>query len=218
MGPPDDDAWTMSGDAAAAVPDVEGLRYIPEVISPEDEASLVSGIETLELHPFVFRGIEARRRIAAFGVGYSFDRRALTEAPPVPPVLQPLAERVAHLAGIAVTSLAEALVTDYPIGAGIGWHRDAPPFDVIVGVSLLSPCLLRLRRYVAAGQSRRGQPRPVALRVAPRSAYVLAGRARTDWEHSIDAAITRRVSITFRTLRRSRHVGAASGERAASDH
>ena len=195
-------ALTEPGEQALLA--VPGFRYTPDVITTDEEQALLAQVEHLELRPFVFHGIEARRRVAAFGLGYSFGRRALTEAPPLPDFLVPLAERVAPLAGIAASLLTEALVTDYPVGAGIGWHRDAPPFDVIIGVSLLSPCTFRLRPYLPSGTARRGQPRPLRLELAPRSAYVMAGSARTDWEHSIPDAIMRRVSITFRSMRRGR--------------
>jgi len=185
-----------------AVPDVPGFVYRPDVITVEEESALLDEVTALAFRPFMFRGIEARRRVAAFGVGYSFDRQALTEAPPLPAFLLPLAARVAPLGGVAVGDIAEALVTDYSPGAGIGWHRDAPPFDVIIGVSLLAPCLFRLRPYVPPGRSRRGQGKPLSLTVAARSAYVLSGSARSDWEHHIPQGVTRRVSITFRTLRR----------------
>lgn len=196
--------FELTATGEAAVPDVPGFRYTPEVITATEEDALLEQVAQLELRPFVFHGIEARRRVAAFGLGYSFDRQTLTDAPPLPDFLVPLAERVAPLAGIAPALLTEALVTEYPVGAGIGWHRDAPPFDVIIGVSLLSPCTFRLRPYLPTGTARRGQPRPLRLELAPRSAYVLAGSARTDWEHSIPDAIMRRVSITFRSMRRGR--------------
>jgi alkylated DNA repair dioxygenase AlkB len=188
------------------VVEIEGFRYEPDVIDEAEELALLEAIGRVELRPFVFRGVEARRRVAAFGFGYSFDRRSLTDAPPLPDFLLPLAERVAPLAGGTAEEFGEALITEYPVGAGIGWHRDAPPFGVIVGISLLSPCTFRMRPSAAAGVSRRavGAGHPVSVALAPRSAYVLAGPARTEWEHSIPEAITRRYSITFRTLRRSR--------------
>jgi alkylated DNA repair dioxygenase AlkB len=40
------------------------------------------------------------------------------------------------------------------------------------------------------------------LLAEPRSGYLLAGEARTSWEHAIPAATGLRYSITFRTLRR----------------
>src|SRR5688500_10632764 len=113
----------------ACVPDIEGFRYEPDVIDETAERALLEAIDNVELRPFVFRGVKARRRVAAFGFGYSFDKRTLTDAPPLPDFLVPLAARVAGLAGVTPGQLTEALITEYPVGAGIGWHRDAPPFD-----------------------------------------------------------------------------------------
>ena len=204
MGSEHDGSAGTPGPAGAVATQIEGFRYEPDVITESEERALLGAIERVELRPFVFRGVQARRRVAAFGFGYSFDRRSLTDAPPLPDFLLPLAERVAGLAGVTPDALTEALITEYPVGAGIGWHRDAPPFDVIVGISLLSACTFRLRPYASHDIPRRGLPRPLSLMLAPRSAYVLAGPARTEWEHSIPEAITRRYSITFRTLRRGR--------------
>jgi alkylated DNA repair dioxygenase AlkB len=40
------------------------------------------------------------------------------------------------------------------------------------------------------------------VEVAPRSGYVLAGPARTAWQHRVPPTKSLRYSITFRTLRR----------------
>jgi alkylated DNA repair dioxygenase AlkB len=87
------------------------------------------------------------------------------------------------------------LVTEYGPGAGIGWHRDKGVFGEIVGLSLLAPCVFRLRRAVGTRWER------VNVVAEPRSAYLLSGAARTTWEHSIPAVDALRYSITFRTLR-----------------
>src|SRR5690606_40647213 len=84
---------------------------------------------------------------------------------------------------------------EYPPGASIGWHRDRGVFDRIIGVSLLSPCLFRLRRKRGDRWDR------TSLVAVPRSVYLLSGSARTEWEHSIPPVDTLRYSITFRTLR-----------------
>ncbi len=93
--------------------------------------------------------------------------------------------------------LVEALVTEYSPGAAIGWHRDARMFGVVVAVSLLGSGRLRFRRGEA------GARETSEVRVEPRSAYVLSGSARSDWQHSIQPVETLRYSITFRTLRRT---------------
>jgi len=93
--------------------------------------------------------------------------------------------------------LVEVLVTHYPPGAGIGWHRDAPMFGVVVGVSLARACRFRFQRGNGAERV------TAAAALDPRSAYVLDGPARWQWQHSIPPAKTERYSVTYRTLRRS---------------
>jgi alkylated DNA repair dioxygenase AlkB len=88
------------------------------------------------------------------------------------------------------------LVTRYPRGAGIGWHRDAPVFGpTVVGISLRAPCLLRFRRAAGALWER------VDVELPPRSGYVLGGAARATWQHAIPPVRETRYSITLRTLR-----------------
>jgi alkylated DNA repair dioxygenase AlkB len=108
--------------------------------------------------------------------------------------LLPLRERAAEFANLRKEMLVQALVTEYAAGAGIGWHRDKAEYGEIIGVSLLAPCLFRLRRRVAAAYER------VKVVAEPRSAYLMRGAARTEWEHSIPAVEAHRYSVTFRTL------------------
>lgn len=143
-------------------------------------------------------GVAARRRIVQFGWRYSFDARALTEGAALPPFLAGIRDRAAAVAGIEPIDLSETLVTEYQPGATIGWHRDAPPFGVVVGISLLSACRFRLRRPEGDTWQR------AELALAPRSLYVLAGVVRSAWQHSIPAVDALRYSITFRTLRKKR--------------
>jgi alkylated DNA repair dioxygenase AlkB len=71
------------------------------------------------------------------------------------------------------------LINEYCKGAGIGWHRDKPHFEEVAGVSLLVPCSFRLRLKNGGQWERR------TIIVEPRSAYLMTGPARSDWEHSI---------------------------------
>jgi alkylated DNA repair dioxygenase AlkB len=115
---------------------------------------------------------------------------------PIPEMLAPLLDKVAAFTGLARETFRHALVTEYSPGAGIGWHRDRPPAVAIAGVSLLSPCHFRLRRQAGERWER------AALIAAPRSAYLMSGPARSDWQHSIPAVEALRYSVTFRTVRR----------------
>jgi alkylated DNA repair dioxygenase AlkB len=175
----------------------EGFTYDPAVIDEEAEHTLLARVRALEFGEVVMRGVKARRRVVQFGWRYSFDARALSEGPAVPDYLRPLQQIAGALAGVDPGDLSEVLVTEYPVGATIGWHRDAPPFGIVVGVSLLSACRFRFRRTVDDRVER------ADIELAPRSAYVLRGPARTEWQHSIPPTTALRYSITFRTLRRA---------------
>jgi len=102
----------------------------------------------------------------------------------------------AAFAGMEPGELQHVLVIEYGEGAGIGWHRDKAVFGEVVGVSLLAPCVLRLRRAAGGKKWER-----VKLLAEPRSAYHLSGPARTQWEHSIPSVAALRYSITFRNMR-----------------
>ena len=173
-----------------------GLRHWDEAVPREEERALLEAFATLDFAAFAFHGHVGRRRVVSFGRAYDFEREALRDAPPIPPFLLALRGRVAALAGLAPETLGQALVTEYPPGAGIGWHRDKAVFGDVLGVSLGAPCLFRLRRKAGASWQR------ASLRLEPRSAYLLRGPARTEWEHSIPPiAEGLRHSVTFRTLR-----------------
>jgi alkylated DNA repair dioxygenase AlkB len=145
------------------------------------------------------KGVAARRTAVRYGLGYDYDRRVPTEgAAPIPDWLVPVRDRAAALAGLRGDELVQALVQRYPEGAPIGWHRDSPAYELVAGISLLSPARLRLRR--GSGEER--VQWEVAL--APRSGYVLAGPARWTWEHHVPPAKSLRYSITFRSLRATR--------------
>jgi alkylated DNA repair dioxygenase AlkB len=125
---------------------------------------------------------------------YRFDGSGLAEAEPIPGWLLPLRARAAAFAGLAPDALVHALLIEYDTGAGLGWHRDRPVFGDVVGVSLLSAAPLRFRRKRAGKWDR------YTLPAAPRSAYLLRGPARSEWEHSLAPVATRRYSATFRTM------------------
>ena len=142
-------------------------------------------------------GVVAKRTAKHYGFDYDFERRrAVPDAEPIPGWLEPARARAAELAGTSPASLVEVLVLHYPEGAQIGWHRDAPMFGTVAGISLLSPARMRFRR------GRTGAWETAELVLEPRSGYVLAGDARTKWQHHVPPAASERYSITFRTLRK----------------
>lgn len=186
------DGQTELFEVAATMP--EGLAYRDGVLSSAEEAELTAHLTNLEVRPFQFRGVEARRRVVYFGWRYDFAGQRLQAAEPMPDFLLPLRERAADLAGIAPETFSHLLINEYAAGTPIGWHRDRAVFDDVVGVSLGAPCGLRFRRLAGVGWERLSVP------LSPRSAYLLRGAARNEWEHSIAPVRDLRYSITFRSL------------------
>ncbi|MBS1586302.1 MAG: alpha-ketoglutarate-dependent dioxygenase AlkB [Bacteroidetes bacterium] len=176
----------------------EGFSYIENFISTEEERGLVEVIAGLQLRTFTFRGYEAKRLVRSYGYDYHFDSRSISKGEEVPGGLHLLIDKVASHLSIEADAFAEVLVTEYPPGAVINWHRDAPPFDLIAGISLQADCNFRLRPYDKAKQGRNAI---VSFPVLRRSLYVMQGPARSDWEHSIMPVKSQRYSVTLRTLR-----------------
>ena len=183
----------MTGDLFGAAP-VAGLKYRPGFITEAEERELVAHLSRQDLSPFRFQGWTGKRLTRTFGWRYDFDDRSFAPVGPIPDWLQPLRARAADFTGVATDEFVHALLVRYDPGAGIGWHRDRPVFDTVVGLSLGSPAVLRFRRRRPGGFDRAN------VDVEPRSAYVLAGPARHEWEHSIAPGQTLRFSITLRTF------------------
>ena len=176
----------------------EGFKYQASIISSEDEKLLLDHTQQLPFKEFQFQGFVGKRRVVSYGWQYDFNERVLRQAGEIPPFLLPLREAAADFAGIAPERLAQALLTEYDAGASIGWHRDKKMFGDVIGISLLSACRFRFRRKAGSTWER------VSLMLEPRSAYLLRGPSRTEWEHSIPAVDALRYSITFRTLSQGR--------------
>jgi alkylated DNA repair dioxygenase AlkB len=180
-----------------------GLVYNPDFIEPELEARVIEFLGTLEYNKVEMRGAVAKRKVRHFGLRYSYDGGALEATDPLPEPLEPVRRAAASFLGIEPEEFEEILVSMYPPGAGIGWHRDAPMFGDVVGVSFGSECLMRFRRELPAGSFEAW-----GKVLEPRSAYILSGSARWKWQHSIPGAAALRYSTTFRTLRKSSSVKA----------
>jgi alkylated DNA repair dioxygenase AlkB len=176
----------------APLEEPEGLLYKPELLTVEDERKLLDVLTELRFDPIVMHGVAARRTARHYGRDYDYGSRTPKEGEPMPEWLLALRDRVA---AFHPGEYAEALVQRYPPGSTIGWHRDAPAFGDVVGVSLGGSARLRFQRG-------KGDERRVWEIVAePRSGYVLSGSARRSWQHSIPPTKGLRYSVTFRTLR-----------------
>jgi len=177
----------------------DGFRYQEDFISADQQRTLLEAIRDVAFEEFTMRGVVARRRVAFFGESY--DR---AEARPLPDFLLPLRATIAEWAGLDAAAFAMALINEYQPGAPIGWHRDAPQYDVVAGVSLLSPCRMKFRPYrspasTTAGTVRRSATHEIVL--GPRSAYLMTAESRNAYEHHIPPVGKLRYSVTFRTLR-----------------
>jgi alkylated DNA repair dioxygenase AlkB len=174
-----------------------GFVYRPDFLTTDEERTVLAAVAGLEFHDVRMRGQVARRRTRHFGWTYGYETWRIEPGPPIPGFLLALRDRAAALGMVPAEDLVEVLVTHYPPGAGIGWHRDAPMFGAVVGVSLSSACRFRFQRGKGA------ERRTASGVLEPRSAYALDGAARWQWQHSIPPGKIERYSVTYRTLRRS---------------
>lgn len=177
-------------------PCLPGFGYAEDIVTTGEEARLIAAIDAQPLAPFRFQRWTGKRLTASFGWSYDFEHGGFSPAQPIPDWLLPLRARTAAFAGLAEADFVQALLIRYDPGAAIGWHRDRPVFEHVVGVSLGAAASLRLRRRTNQGFERN------SVHLAPRSVYHLSGEARHEWEHSIAPMEMTRWSITFRSLSR----------------
>lgn len=181
-----------------------GFIYRPDFVTPEEEEVLLAYIDNSDMHHGRFMVdtgperliVETKRKIIGYGWGYDFKHERFVPGPPLPRFLQPLARRIAKWLDISPKRMVEALINDYEPGSGIGWHRDREAFEHIVGISLAGWCRMRVRPLDKIGD----RAAIVAVELEPRSAYLMQGVSRWQWQHSVAPVPARRVSITFRTL------------------
>jgi alkylated DNA repair dioxygenase AlkB len=175
-----------------------GFICKPEFITPDEEEALLAEIRNLPLSEAKYKDYTAKRRIISYGASYDFSSNELIPAGSIPPCLMPLRQRVAQWVGVPSSAFEHALIAEYKTGTQLGWHRDVPDFEIIVGVSLAGASRMRLRPYPA----KKGRnAASLSVDLEPRSAYVMRGPARWAWQHSIPPTKATRYSITFRTRR-----------------
>lgn len=185
--------------ATSALP--PGMQYRREFICAAEEAELIERIRELPLTEAKYHQYTARRRTVSFGASYDFSKQRATPAPELPQAFHWLRARAAEWAGLDVTELVQTLIAEYQIGTPLGWHRDVPDYEVIVGISLAGPTRLRMRPYPWSPERKR---EIIALELEPRSAYILRGVARWGWQHQVPPTKALRYSITFRSARGAR--------------
>jgi alkylated DNA repair dioxygenase AlkB len=181
----------------AARPD--GFRYVEDFLAVDDEAALLREIDRLPFANAQYKEWTANRRVVSYGGRYDFSANELKPASPIPPFLLDLRSAAATFAGAPADELTHALVAEYRAATQLGWHRDVPEFELVVGISLKGPARMRMRRYphvVGSGN------RSLTIDLAPRSIYSLRDEARWGWQHAISPTPGLRYSITFRSLRR----------------
>ena len=174
-----------------------GFRYRPALLSETEESALVDELAHLPFKEFEFHGFLGKRRTVSFGWHYDFNHAKLERSAEIPEFLLPLREKAAQFAARDALTFEHMLVTEYAPGAAIGWHKDRPMFADVIGVSLVSACVFRFRKKTGTTWQR------ASLRLEPRSAYLLQGASRTEWEHSIPAVDALRYSVTFRNMKSS---------------
>lgn len=181
-----------------------GLRHEPGFLAPAEEAALLQWIGLQPLQEARYKAYTARRRVLGYGSRFDYDLNHLKPADPIPEALLPLRDRAARWAGIDAASLANALVAEYRPGTPLGWHRDVPDYELVVGISLGGWARMRLRRYPPVAPKKADV---LSLDLEPRSIYALQDEARWGWQHSIAPTPALRWSITFRTLRGAQRAG-----------
>src|SRR6476646_135992 len=147
----------------------DGLLFEPEIMTAAEEAAFLKIIKELPFGAFRMHGVEARRRIVRFGARYLAGSAEMKPISDFPPDLEPLRARAASVAGISTHCLSESLVIEYPPGAGVGWHRDSPPFGIVAGISFGAGCRMRFQRGEGTGRQ------TWTIDLPPRSLYVMRG-------------------------------------------
>jgi alkylated DNA repair dioxygenase AlkB len=173
----------------------QGLRYETDFLSQDEERALLEIIQALPFHEAEYKEWRAKRRIVSYGGSYDFGRNELKPAPPIPDFLYSLCRRAADWAGITAAAFSQAIIAEYSPETPLGWHRDVPQFEDVIGVSLRGHARMRFRPY----PPKPGQRTSFALELAPRSVYLLRGAARWNWQHAVSPTKELRYSITFRS-------------------
>jgi alkylated DNA repair dioxygenase AlkB len=164
-----------------------GFIYEPDFITPAEEKTLMAEFKKAPLKTFNFKGYESKRR----GKSYTKERGFPTK-------LRPILERVSKFLKIKLETIEHALISEYIPSTGIGWHRDQPPYDKIIGLSFGTAVPFRFRKLSPIKDKKKWEH--ITITAEPRSLYVMAGESRSLWQHSIPPVPDWRYSLTMRTI------------------
>lgn len=179
----------------------DGWRYQDHFLTSADEQTLLHAFSALPFQSARYKEWTAKRRLVSYGGRYDFASNMLEDAEPVPEFLLAVRAQAARWAGLEPDRFTHASVAEYAPGTQLGWHRDVPDFETVIGISVLGHARMRFRPY----PPRRGQRAVLGADLAPRSIYVMTGAVRWAWQHAISPTSALRYSITFRSLRTSTH-------------
>ena len=174
-------------------PNIEGLSYLPNFISNDEQKALIEGIDH---QPWLH---DLKRRVQHYGYKYDYKARRATSDSylgPLPDWLADVADRLPFIPD-------QAIVNEYLPGQGISAHIDCEPCfgDQIASLSLGSAAMMQFEKN--------GQREELYLE--PCSLLILSGAARYEWTHAIPVRKSdkvngfkhlreRRISVTFRSM------------------
>lgn len=180
---------------------IQGLTYIPDFISAEEQDFLLAQIDQ---QPWL---TDLKRRVQHYGYKYDYKARAVSSDAylgPLPDWVLSVSKKL-HNADIFPSAPDQVIVNEYLPGQGISAHIDCVPCfaDTIASLSLGSPCIMEF------SNPKTGAKKSIVLK--ERSLIVLSGPARYEWQHAIPARKsgiingikterTHRVSLTFRNV------------------
>ena len=190
--------------------EIPGLVYKPDFITEEEETKLLACIDGTEWSS------ELQRRVQHYGWRYDYKQRQIDESMrlgELPEWARALGRRLVN-EGLMRDLPDQVIVNEYRGKQGISRHIDQPRSfaEHVATISLLETWGMVFRR--------RGSKEKVEKPLERRSVAVLTGDARYKWTHEIPNRAneprmeqgkrrrverTRRISLTFRTVRLERN-------------
>lgn len=186
------------------IPDIPGLSYQPDYVDAAQETALVEAIDS---HAWRH---DLKRRLQHYGYVYDYRARAISADMKLGPLPDWLARPAQGLkeAGLFDRLPDQVIINEYQPGQGITPHIDCIPcFGPTIAIISLRASI---DMDFTCGKIKQ------TLRLTPCSLLSLSGEARYHWKHAIAPRKsdmvpntkngeriprTRRISLTFRTVR-----------------